>query len=288
MKSPKQVTPDTITEALEFLAREGSRASIVFWDAQTLEPPRISPRPPEYLLNVGTLSDLHAISLGRRRLRVGAAVALNRLIESKEVLKHAPLLPSAAKGLPRDSPRTSEPLGTHLSSPLGLGFMLPALIVHRGEVILRSLSRERFVPVADFVSSGGRAWADPDELLTALELEPMGEAHKFSCQRLSGGTSSPLLLVGLAAMGALDRWGLMSDVRLAAGASRPGPHRLTAAERLLNGRRPGPKLFRSVARSISETITTHDAMGTQVDFESAVFQNLVIKALFDLFPFNAS
>jgi xanthine dehydrogenase small subunit len=286
MTHPREIAPESLDEALEFLAREGRRTQVEFWRPRSVTPRRLFRSPPEFVLQVSAIPELLTIRLDERNLlSAGAAVSLEKLIASETVSVHLPSFRRAVTGLPQDSPRLTEPLGAHISSPMGVGFMLPTLAVHRSEVVLRSIEGERRVSIEDFTPSSRLTSLRPNELLAAVEIEPMAHTQRAACQRTASGAPSPLLLIGIAALGHLDDEGLMRAVRLAGpGPGAGGARRFTATEELLNGKAPTAAIFRRAARRLCEELSNQGGPSPQGDFEEALLQNLVIKALFELFP----
>jgi xanthine dehydrogenase YagS FAD-binding subunit len=89
----------------------------------------------------------------------------------------------------------------------------------------------------------------PDELITAIEIPPLGFARRSTYRKVRDRASYAFALVSIAAALDIDDNGVVRDVRLALGGVAHKPWRATKAESLLKGQTASTAAFRSAAEA---------------------------------------
>jgi len=89
--------------------------------------------------------------------------------------------------------------------------------------------------------------------------------------------------INVAAVGALDTEGKVSDVRIAPGSITPAPCRMRAAEKHLLGRRPTMELVLEAAEKVSHEMIVRSGVRASTEYKKPAVQGLITKALTELF-----
>ena len=131
--------------------------------------------------------------------------------------------------------------------------MCVALAALDAIVHLRGRSGVRTLPLTDFHQLPGEhpeveTSLLPGELVTAIELRPLGFARVSTYRKVRDRASYAFALVSVAAAIEVDH-GTVKDVRIALGGVAPKPWRAYAAEAALKGKTASEASFRAAAES---------------------------------------
>jgi xanthine dehydrogenase YagS FAD-binding subunit len=154
-----------------------------------------------------------------------------------------------------------------------------ALTALDAEVVIRSKSGERIVPLEEFFLGPAHnirrmTAIEPGEVLTAVRVPGSWASANFYFEKVADRAAWDFALLSIAA--AVKRASdTIDDARLVCGAAACVPHRLTAAENALIGKVPGEELFEKAAM-----LATEGAQPLQFNqFKLPLLQNLVRRAL---------
>lgn len=141
-------------------------------------------------LNFGTLPGLRFVDLWRLAalrkiekregvLSIGALVTYTQIIKSRHVKSHLPMLVEAAKQIGGVQIQNRGTLGGNIANASPAGDSLPVLAAVDAVVVLRSVVGERRVPIGEFYTGYRKTVVQPDELITAVEIQPIDGAQWF-------------------------------------------------------------------------------------------------------------
>lgn len=224
------VKPGTLEEALRLLARHGEKARALAGGTDLVVHLKEGHARPDLVLDVKALPELAGLELKGSVLRVGARVTFTELIESSAVRTKFPVLWEASRTVASTGVRNRATLAGNICSAVPSADSAPALALYEAEVLVRSSSAERRIPVADWFTGPKRTALRPGELVTAVELKAPAGKHGGCYMKLSRYEGEDLAQGGIAAMVLADH-----TYRVAACALGPVPRRCSAAEAALNG-----------------------------------------------------
>jgi len=154
-----------------------------------------------------------------------------------------------------------------------------ALTALNAEVVIRSKSGERIVPMEEFFLGPAHnirrmTVIEPGEVLTAVRVPGAWAKANFYFEKVADRAAWDFALLSIAA--AVKRASdTIDDARIVCGAAACVPHRLTAVENALIGKVPGEALFEKAA-----LLATEGAEPLQFNqFKLPLLQNLVRRAL---------
>lgn len=216
-------TPRDLPEALALLAEAprtplaGCTDLYVALNAGTL--------PYRRYLDLSALDELRGVALREGRLVVGALATHAEIAASPLVAADFPLLAWAAAEIGGPQIRHRGTLGGNLVNGSPAGDLLPPLAVGEADIVVVSARGERRVAYRDFFT-GYRATAlAPDELVRAVEIEPVRGASWY--RKVGTRAAQAIAKVSLAAI--RDERGF----RLAFGSVGPTVARCPRTERAL-------------------------------------------------------
>jgi CO/xanthine dehydrogenase FAD-binding subunit len=133
---------------------------------------------PETVLNLNEIGELRGYRREDGSLRLGAGVTYTEL-EHGELRDLLPALAEAARTVGSPQIRNRGTVGGNLGTSSPAGDSLPPLVIEGAEVECTSVRGARRVPVLDFVTGVKRNALAPDELITAVWLEPEAAPQTF-------------------------------------------------------------------------------------------------------------
>jgi carbon-monoxide dehydrogenase medium subunit/xanthine dehydrogenase FAD-binding subunit len=189
------------------------------------------------LIDVSRVAALQERRVEGGRVRLGAAVAMQRFLDDDALARALPAMAQCAVWFADDQIRESATIGGNIvnASPAADG--TPPLIAHAARVELARGGGDgivrRSMPLADFVTGPGATALEEGELLVAIECDAL-PGYGGSFEKVGHRRSLVISLVCLAALVKLDPAARrFEDVRLAIGGIGPVPRRLTAVEAFL-------------------------------------------------------
>jgi len=277
------VRPETLLEALTFLATESGRTKILAGGTDLMIAIRAGEIASPFVLDVSRLDELRTVEKRNEGVTIGAAATYTEIIHNNLVNQFAPVVARAAGFVGSTQIRNVGTLGGNAANASPAADSIPPLVVHNGRVVIRSLSSERVEPIQDVIVSPYRTNLKPDELITAFLLEPLGDGHRCVFHRVARRKSLAIARINVAAIGCTDSSGAVVDLRISAGSITPQPCRMTAAEEHLIGRVPDEALIRQAAEKVSTEMIRQSGVRVTTEYKRPAVQGLVVKALSELF-----
>jgi CO/xanthine dehydrogenase FAD-binding subunit len=133
---------------------------------------------PEVILNLNEVPELKGWSRENGTLRLGASLTYDEAMQA-ELAEQLPALAEASRTVGSPQIRNRGTIGGNLGTASPAGDALPPLLIEDAEVELASVRGTRRMPVRDFLVGPKRNALEPDELITAVLLEPSGAAQTF-------------------------------------------------------------------------------------------------------------
>ncbi len=197
------VRAGSVAEAIELLGRHGSDAKLIAGGQSLLPALNLRLSTPALLIDIGRLAALRGITAGDGGLRIGANTTHAELAASADVARLAPMLTRAIAHVAHPAIRTRGTIGGSLANAdpaaelPACALALGARIVAQGPGGARTISADAF-----FTGLFETALA-PDEILTAIELDPAPPGAAWGFAELSR-RSGDYAMVGLAAQAVPD------------------------------------------------------------------------------------
>ncbi len=192
--------------------------------------------PVERLVDVTTVREMCVLEIRGDQLYIGAAVPINRIVRSTEVLRHARALIEAADLIGGPQVRNTATLGGNVAHALPAADGTIALLALDAQVEIAHKAGMRRVPIAElFLGPGKSAIIPGEEILAGFYIPLLQEQQGSAFRRVMRPQGVALPILNLAAW--VWREGdHLHDLRIAVGPGGPVPHRATRAEDALRGR----------------------------------------------------
>ena len=236
------LTPLTLAEAFAALAAHRGRCRIVAGCTDTYpwaREGRAGDVDIPVLIDVSKIPELNELKVDDKRVRLGAATAVQRFLDNPALGRAMPEMPRCAVWFADDQIRAQATVGGNIVNASPAADVTPCLIAHEAEVELAKdaggkIARRR-MKLVDFVTGPGKTPLAEGELLTAVECDAL-PGYGGSFEKVGHRRSLVISLVCLATLIKLDAQGrTIEDVRLSIAGIGPRPLRLTDVETFLRG-----------------------------------------------------
>ena len=244
--------PGTTEEALELLDRYGPDAKMIAGGTDLLVRMKQEVEYPKYLFHIKRIPELNFIENGNP-LRVGSGTLLREVLEFCFGQKKYTALYEAINSLAHPSIRNMGTLGGNLCNASPAADSAPPLLVFDARVKLRSLRKERVLPLKDFFKDVNVTTIGPDEIMTEIQIPAVPDGSGSAFQKVTRASGTGIAKVNAAAYIERDD-DCCKSCRIALGAVGPVPMRVLHAEKFVIGKKIDPALLEDLLKRTTENI----------------------------------
>ena len=213
--------PSSIEELISILNKHGSEAKLMAGGTDLLVLMRDRLIMPKFVVQINGIKGLHELSWdGEQGLSIGAAITVNKIIDSKVVKERFGALWTAARELADQTIRNRATLVGNICNASPAADSAPALLVHNAEVEVVSAKGSRKIRIEDFFKGVKRTALEPSEFVKAVRLPNPPEGARSLYLKWKRTWGEDLALVGVAGLVANSgKW----TVRVALSSVAPTP-----------------------------------------------------------------
>jgi CO/xanthine dehydrogenase FAD-binding subunit len=276
------VTPQTLTDALELLAREpgvwkpfaGGTDLMVLLEAGKLDH--------KNYVNIWNLKELRGIEVADDQVTIGALTTYTE-IQSHPVLRaEFPMLCQAASETGGLAIQNRGTLGGNIANASPAADSPPALLVYDAELEVVSAASSRWLSYYGFHTGYKRMNIQPQELLTRIRLPRSTKSLTQYYRKVGTRKAQAISKVCFAATAAIDG-DRLADVRIALGSVSPIPIRCVGTETALRGQ-PIDRLPALGRAALAREIVPIDDIRSTAEYRIRVSLNLLDDFLSTLRP----
>jgi carbon-monoxide dehydrogenase medium subunit len=270
--------PTTIEEAVATLSEVAGDDGRVLAGGQSLVPiMAFRLARPAHLVDINGVEALRRLAVEGDTLSIGACVRhaafhkpvvdgpLGRLLA--KVVRHIAHYPIRTRGTFCGSIAHADPASEWCLVAAALG----------AEMVVRSVSGTRTIPVQDFFLGIMTTALNEDELLVEVRLPILpADTHCgfYEFNRRAGDFAIAMALVTYRVQN-----GAISEPRVAVGGAEPLPRRIAAAEEALAGLAPGKQAFEAAADAAASAVEPLDDAITSADYRRDLVRTVTRRAL---------
>jgi len=233
------------------------------------------------LIDVSRIAELRERSADDKRVRLGAATPIQRLLDDAALGRAMPAMPRCAVWFADDQLREAATIGGNVinASPAADG--TPPLFAHDAVLVLArrndGKTETRRLKIGEFITGPGKTALADDEILTTIECEAL-PGYGGSFEKVGHRRSLVISTVCLAALVKLDATGRKFEgVRLCIGSIGPVPDRLREVEQfLLSGALTMSRLEQAAEMPVSLVRSR-----TRQDYRREVVRGFMLRGLFN-------
>lgn len=271
---------DNLDEALNVLSELGSDAQILAGGTDVMVQMMNGDLDPQTLLHIEAIGALRSIERRNGRVEIGALVTHRKASGNEGLQTWAPALCAASKTVGGWQTQEVGTIVGNLANASPAADTIPTLLTADCNVTLQSTSGERRLPIGEFIKGRRSIDRNPDELITMLDIEPVGERTGDVYIKVGPRSAMEVALVGLAVRLQLaDDGETAEDVRIAACAVGPIPYRATAAEAVLVGSRLDDEALSEAGRQLEQSASPIDDARAGASYRRRVLAPLLARAV---------
>lgn len=225
---------DTLEDALDALAQDGDAIQILAGGTDVMVQHQRGEISPRVLLHIERIATLQGAEVANGSVKLGALTTHRFVVKNQAIGQRLPALAQASATV--GGWQTQE-VGTIVGNVVNASpaaDTIPTLLNAGCVVHLASSGAARSEPLREFLVGRRRTTRRPDELVTALELEPIGPRTGEVYIKVGPRSAMEVALVGLAVrltFGPDHR--TVEDARVSVCSVAPVPYRVGEAESLL-------------------------------------------------------
>jgi carbon-monoxide dehydrogenase medium subunit len=275
------IKPEKLVEASQFLAQHAEEARPFLGGTDVFVRMRDGALRPKFLVDVKNLDGTNALHFDPQAgLTLGAAVNMNRVIASPDVLENYPVLVEACHSVASYQLRNRATIVGNICNASPAGDTIGACLVLDGILQVYGTGGHRQEALAGFFLGPGKTRLIPGDVVTAihLPLPPKGSAGTYL--KLGRNRLSDLSIVGVTVLGGPDP-GLTSGYRFRIALASVAPIALIAAEAeaALAERAITPESIHAAACLASEASRPIDDVRGSARYRRLMVRNLTEMAL---------
>jgi len=281
------ITPASLDEAFDAIAAHHGHYRIVAGATDTLPWAREGRAGDVHipvLIDVTKIHELLHISVGDKRVRLGAATPIQRFLDDTNLARSLPAMPRCAVWFADDQIRAQATIGGNIVNASPAADATPCLIAHEAEVELAKKSggkiTRRRMKLDQFVTGPNRTELEEGELLVGVECDALpGCGGSF--EKVGHRRSLVISLVCLATLVKLDGKGrYIEDVRLSIAGIGPKPLRLNEIENFLRRGPVSAERFNQAADMPVSLVASR----TRQEYRREVVRGFVLRGLINAAP----
>lgn len=279
------VAPRSLDEALSVLSEQADAAKVLAGGQSLIPLMKLRFASPGLLVDLNRIPGLDGVEETGDALRVGALARHNHLARSPVVAATFPMMATAAPLVSDPVVRNLGTLGGSLAHADPAGDWASVMLALRAEVVARSTSGERVIPMTDLIVGPLTTTLRPTEIITEVRVpKPRGRAGGtyLKLERKVGDFATVGVAVQLELSNGTD--GGAGGVRIARagiGLTAVGPQNLTAtqAEAVLAGAEPTPEAFAEAGRAAAAQAEPLSDLRGSADYKRQVVATYVRRGL---------
>lgn len=271
------VAPHSVEEALATLGQRGDDAKVLAGGQSLIPLLKLRFASPGVLVDVNRIPGLAFIEETDDHLRIGALTRNVDVVNSELMRTKYPLIATAAPLISDPIVRNLGTMGGSLAHADPAGDWGAVMLAMQAEVVVKSQSGERTIPMSDFLIDTFTTALEPTELLTEIRVPKAGAGSGgdyLKLERKVGDFATVAVAVQLEmSNGTIGRAGI--------GLAAVGPKNLqaTEAEAALVGAEPTAEAFAEAGRLAAEGAQPHSDVRGSVEYKRAVVKTFVERGL---------
>jgi len=247
--------PKSIEETVEYLTELLAKTVILAGGTDVVVALRETGEKPRRIIDISRIQELKEIREEGGLIYLGALVTHREIAESKVIRTYGNILAEATSQMGSPQVRNRGTLGGNLATASPAADTAPPLIALEATVLLKSLTKQREIPIEDFFLAPGKTVLQPDELILGVRFPKMKKIEKARYYKLGQRNAVSISIASIAIKAEIinNRFG---RVRIGLGSVAPKPIRAIEAERILSNQPFNDKIIVQAAQSAMNRCST--------------------------------
>lgn len=202
-------------------------------------------------VDISRLDELRFIEEADGKIRIGALATVTDLLDSGLIRDAASPLYESALEFAGPLVRNRASVAGNLMDASPAADLAPPLLAQDAVVELASAEGERVLPLSEFFLGYRKTAARPEELMTAIVIDPLGTADRCAYYKLQLRRAMAIAVVGVAVVLRMEE-SVCAEAAIGMGAVAAVPYRAHAAEAHLRGQEVGEAEIEAAAAAAAD------------------------------------
>jgi CO/xanthine dehydrogenase FAD-binding subunit len=268
------ITPDTLGDALNVLAREPRRWKPFAGGTDLMVLLEAGKLPHKHYLNIWNLPELRGIEVTDSQIRLGALTTYTEIQDHETLRKEFPMLCQAASETGGLAIQNRGTLGGNIVNASPAADSPPALLVYDAELELVSAKGTRTVPYRTFHTGYKQMDIRAEELLRAIRLPRASKDWSHYYRKVGTRKAQAISKICFAGTALMDG-DQIADVRIALGSVAPIPIRCVQTERALRRQEINSATLVAAKSALTAEIVPIDDLRSTKSYRLQVSLNLL-------------
>ncbi len=229
-------------------------------------------------VDISRLDELRFIEEADGKVRIGALATVTDLLESELIRAAASPLYESALEFAGPLVRNRASVAGNLMDASPAADLAPPLLAQDAVVELASAEGERALPLSEFFLDYRKTAARPEELVTAIVIEPLRAEDRCAYYKLQLRRAMAIAVVGMAVALRMEE-DVCTEAAIALGAVAAIPYRAQAAEAHLRGKEVGEAEIEAAAAAAEESAQPIDDVRASAAYRKKMCGVLVRRLL---------
>lgn len=221
------------------------------------------------VLDISALKEIQEIKTCDDKIKIGAGCTHAQIAKSTILKNHASILTKASSVIGSPQIRHRGTIGGNICNASPVGDILPSLYVLNAVLTLASASQKREVPIKEFIKAPGRTVIQPDEILTEITVDMLGE-NEFSDFRRSATRKALAISKSSVAFRAIKKEGTLVGVKIALGSVGPTIVLAHNCEKLIEGKKIDEELLSQIPSAVQADCKPIDDLRSTKEYRAHV------------------
>lgn len=270
--------PATLDEALAILSAADPSIRVVAGGTDVLVELSRGIRPARTLVDITRLTELDDIVEGEAGVQIGALATHNDVVASPLCVQRLLPLAQACWEVGAPQLRTRGTVAGNLVTASPANDTITPLLALGADVVLRSATATRIVPIVAFYTGPRRTVLRTDELLTEIRVPPLAGHQRGLFLKLGLRRAQAISVIDAALVVGFDG-DIVTSAAVALGSVAPTVIRVGALEAFLVGERLSAEVCREAGRLAAAAISPIDDVRGTAAYRRRVVANLVAHGL---------
>ena len=202
-------------------------------------------------VDISRLDELRFIEQADGKIRIGALATVTDLLDSGLIRDAASPLYESALEFAGPLVRNRASVAGNLMDASPAADLAPPLLAQDAVVELASAEGERVLPLSEFFLDYRKTAARPEELMTAVVINPLETADRCAYYKLQLRRAMAIAVVGVAVVLRMEE-SVCAEAAIGMGAVAAVPYRAQAAEAHLQGKEIGEAEIEAAAAAAAD------------------------------------
>ncbi len=271
-------SPGSLSEVLALLEQHGDGAVVLAGGQSLLPILAFRLAAPEIIVDLKDVAGLDEISSGSDGVQLGARVRWCDIERHRGLAGAHPLLVEATRNIAHYQIRNRGTVGGSLALADPAAELPGIAVTCDGEIAITGSAGGRIERADEFFLGPMTNSLKPGEIITELRLPPWPPARRWAFMEFARRRGD-FALAGIALHYDLDGEGRAVDTHIGVIGASDHPHRLPAAEQIINGSKLESAAIEAAAAAASEAVEPLPSHHAPADYQRALVATLLERSL---------